>query len=154
MAARRKPRKEDKTGNALRWASLALALLGAADSIYLLVLKYTQAEVMCVGSRGCITVNNSPYSMIYGIPVSAFGILAYLTLAAILLLEPRWKVAEKNGPLAVFGLSLAGMLFSAYLTYIEYFVIYAVCPFCIASAVIITLLFILAIVRLIQQPPF
>jgi uncharacterized membrane protein len=152
MVARIKPPHSDKTGNALRWASVALAILGVADSIYLLVLKYTQSETMCVGSHGCITVNNSPYSLLYGIPVSLFGILAYLTLIAILLLEPRWKPAGKHGPLAVFGFSLAGVLFSAYLTYVEYFVIFAVCPFCIGSAVLITLIFALAIVRLVRQP--
>ncbi|KAF0107280.1 MAG: vitamin K epoxide reductase [Anaerolineaceae bacterium] len=152
MAARMKPPRNDKTGNALRWASVAIALLGAADSVYLLVLKYTQAEVMCIGSHGCITVNNSPYSVIYGIPVSLFGILTYLALAAILLLEPRSKSAARHGPLAVFGLSLAGVLFSAYLTYIEYFVIFAVCPFCVGSAVLIALIFALAIVRLVRQP--
>jgi uncharacterized membrane protein len=90
--------------------------------------------------------------MIYGIPVSLLGLLAYLAIAGILLLEPRWEPAEKQGPLAVFGLSLAGVGFSAYLTYIEYYVIFAVCPFCIASAILITVVFILAIIRLVRQP--
>ena len=152
MAARMNPPRSDKTGNTLRWVTLALAFLGAADAIYLLVLKYTQAEVMCIGNHGCITVNNSSYSTIYGIPVSLLGLLAYLAIAGILLLEPRWKPAAKHGPLAVFGLSLAGVGFSAYLTYIEYYVIFAVCPFCIASAILITIVFILAIIRLVRQP--
>ena len=146
------PPHSDKTGSALRWATIVLALLGAADAIYLLVLKYTQAEAMCIGNHGCITVNNSPYSVIYGIPVSLLGLLAYLAIIGIFLLEPRWKPAAQQGPLAVFGLSLAGVAFSAYLTYIEYYVIFAVCPFCITSAILITLIFILAIIRLVRQP--
>jgi uncharacterized membrane protein len=146
------PPSSDKTGSALRWATIALALLGSADAIYLLVLKYTQAEIMCIGNHGCITVNNSSYSVIYGIPVSLLGLLAYLAIAGILVLEPRWKPAEKQGPLAVFGLSLAGVGFSAYLTYVEFYVIFAVCPFCITSAILITLIFILAIIRLVRQP--
>jgi len=135
----------------LEWSGISLALLGAADALYLLILKYTQLEALCVGNRDCITVNNSIYSEIYGIPVSAFGIAAYLAIAGILLLESRLELARENGPLAVFGISLAGVAFSAYLTWIEFAVIRAVCPFCIASAVIISLIFILAIIRLVKQ---
>jgi uncharacterized membrane protein len=142
---------KDKSEPIFKWASIVLAFLGAADAIYLLVLKYTQLEALCVGNHGCITVNNSLYSEIYGIPVSVFGIAAYLAIAGILLLEPRLKLAKENGPLAIFGISLAGVAFSAYLTWLEFYIIHAVCPFCIASAIIITLIFILAIIRLVKQ---
>jgi uncharacterized membrane protein len=107
---------------------------------------------MCLGNGGCSTVNSSSYSELFGIPVSVYGLLAYLAIITIILLEPRWKLAATQGPLALFGITLGGVLFSAYLTYIEYFVIFAVCPFCIISAVVITLLFILAIIRLVIQP--
>jgi uncharacterized membrane protein len=151
MAHRIKPLRKDKSASMLKWASVTLAGLGFADSVYLLVLKYTQLESLCVGNRGCITVNNSIYSEIYGIPVSLFGILAYLVIASILLLEPRLKLAKENGPLAVFGISLAGVAFSAYLTWLEFYVIHAACPFCIASAILITLLFLLAVIQLAKQ---
>ena len=152
MASRMKPSQTGILGNSLRWISIALSILGAADAIYLLILKYSQVEAMCIGNHGCINVNNSVYSMIYGIPVSLLGLLAYLAITSILFMEPRWKLAKLRGPLAVFGLSLTGALFSAYLTYLEYFVIHAVCPFCIASAVLISLIFILSIIRLVRQP--
>ncbi len=106
---------------------------------------------MCLGNGGCHDVNFSPYSEIYGIPVSVFGILAYVVLAAIILLEPRLQIARENGPLLVFGISLVGIAFTVYLTYLELYVIHAVCPFCVASAVFITLIFIFAIIRLIKQ---
>jgi uncharacterized membrane protein len=145
------PTPTPQNSKLLTWSSLVLTLLGAADAIYLLVLKITQAEVMCVGSHGCITVNNSSYAEVYGIPISVIGLFAYLAIAAILILEPRWKLASDNGPLAVFGISLVGVLYSVYLTYIELYVIFAVCPFCVASAILITLIFILAIIRLGRQ---
>lgn len=151
MAARMRTSSKDKSEPILKWASIVLAILGAADAIYLLVLKYTQLEALCVGNHGCITVNNSIYSEIYGIPVSVFGIAAYLAITGILLLEPRLELAKENGPLSIFGISLAGVAFSAYLTWLEFYVIHAVCPFCIASAIIITLIFILAIIRLVKQ---
>lgn len=151
MTHRTRLARKDKFEPILTWVSLVLASLGAADAVYLLILKYTHLEALCVGNRGCITVNNSVYSEIYGIPVSLFGIAAYLVIAGILLLEPRRKLARENGPLAVFGISLAGVAFSAYLTWLEFQVIHAACQFCAASAIIITLIFILAIIRLVKQ---
>jgi uncharacterized membrane protein len=106
---------------------------------------------MCLGNGGCHDVNFSSYSEIGGIPVSVFGIIAFLAIAGILLMEQRLKIAEENGALAIFGISLGGVAFTAYLTWLEIYVIHAICPFCVASAVIITLIFILAIIRLIKQ---
>lgn len=151
MASRVKTHTTDKTDVNLRRASILLAALGTADSIYLLVYKYTSNDRMCLGDGGCATVNYSPFSMIYGIPVALLGVLAYLAILTVLALEPRWKLADEYGRLAVFGMGLVGVLFSAYLTYIEAYVIHAYCPFCITSAVLITLIFILAIIRLTKH---
>jgi uncharacterized membrane protein len=140
-----------KTAPALLWSTVVLGILGMADAVYLLIYKLTGNPHMCLGNGGCHNVNFSPYSEIYGIPVSIFGILAYLGILVILFLEPRAKIAKENGPLAVFGISLVGVAFSAYLTYLEIYVIHAICPFCVASAIIITLIFILAIIRLVKQ---
>jgi len=151
MAHQLKNNHTDKTESILKWAMIALSVLGTLDAIYLLVLKYTQSEAMCVGNHGCITVNNSQYSVIYGIPVSVFGILAYIAIAALVLLESHIQFVHENGPLADFGISLGGVVFSAYLTYLEFYVIHAVCPFCVTSAITITVIFILAVIRLIKQ---
>jgi uncharacterized membrane protein len=141
----------DKSAAALLWASGILAVLGTLDSIYLLIYKLTGNPHMCLGNGGCHDVNFSPYSMIYGIPVSVFGMAAYLAILCILFLEGRLKIATENGPLAIFGITLGGVAFTAYLTYLELYIIHAICPFCVASAVVIILLFILAIIRLVKQ---
>jgi uncharacterized membrane protein len=151
MAHRMKPTQNDKTGPAFYWATFVLACLGVLDATYLLVYKLTGNNAMCIGSGGCHDVNFSSYSEIGGIPVSMFGIVTFLVIAGILLLEPRLKIAEENGSLAIFGISLAGVAFTAYLTWLEINVIHAICPFCVATAVIIALIFILAIIRLIIQ---
>lgn len=151
MASRVKTTPKDKADRILRWAGILLAVLGAADSTYLLIYKYSSNDKMCLGSGGCSTVNYSPYSEIYGIPVALLGIVAYAAILAVLLLEPRWKLADEYGRLAVFGMTLVGVLFSAYLTYIEAYVIHAYCPFCVVSAIVITILFIFAIIRLIKH---
>jgi uncharacterized membrane protein len=141
----------DKTALPLLWANAILTILGAADSLYLFIYKLTGNSRMCLGNGGCHNVNFSSYSEIYGIPVSLFGIAAYLAILCILILEGRLKIAKENGPLAIFGISLGGVAFSAYLTYLEIYIIDAICPFCVASAVIIILIFILAIIRLVKQ---
>ena len=151
MAHRIKHTPKDKTDLPLIWATAILGILGAADSIYLLIYKLTGNSHMCLGNGGCHDVNFSPYSVIYGIPVSVFGLSAYLAILCILFLEGRLKIVKQNGPLAIFGFSLGGVAFSVYLTYLELYVIHAICPFCVASAVIITLIFILAIIRLVKQ---
>jgi uncharacterized membrane protein len=154
MANHMKPAQDDKTAQVLYWASFVLAFLGFLDAVYLLIFKLTGNNDMCLGNGGCHNVNFSPYSEIHGIPISAFGIVAFLSIAGILWLEPRVKFAGQTGPLGIFGISLAGVAFSVYLTWLEIYIIHSICPFCIASAITITLIFILAIIRLIKQTAY
>jgi uncharacterized membrane protein len=142
---------KNKSGQVISWLIVILSILGAIDALYLLIYKLTGINQMCLGNGGCHNVNFSSYSEIYGIPVSALGLVAYLVIMVIIILESRIRLAQENGPLAVFGISLIGVAFSAYLTYLEFYVIHAVCPFCITSAIVITLIFILAIIRLVKQ---
>jgi uncharacterized membrane protein len=138
----------------LRRASLALALLGAADSAYLAWVKLVKTRLLfCSATGGCETVNTSIYSEINGIPIALLGLGAYLAIVALLALEDRVGVLEMYSPLAVFGLALTGTLYSAYLTYVEFYVLHAVCPYCLTSAVLITAIWILAVVRVRRPPP-
>jgi uncharacterized membrane protein len=154
MATRINKHRTDKTAPAFYWGTVVLTILGAADALYLIIYKFTGNNRMCLGNGGCHDVNFSPYSVIYGIPVAVFGMCAYLAILCILILEPRLKIAKENGPLAIFGISLGGVVFTAYLTYLEIYVIHAICPFCVASAIFITLIFVLAIIRLVKQTSF
>jgi uncharacterized membrane protein len=154
MAHSIKPTHKDNSGPVFIWASLVIACLGVLDATYLLIYKLTNNNAMCLGNGGCHDVNFSPYSEIAGIPVAVFGLVTYLGIVVILLLERRFKIAQENGPLAIFGISLAGVAFTVYLTWLELYVIHAICPFCVASAVIITLIFILAIIRLVKQTAY
>ena len=151
MVSRIDKSQVDKIGSVLYWSSVVLAALAALDALYLLIFKLTGNSQMCLGNGGCHDVNFSPYSEIYGIPVSIFGLLAYLAILGILFLEARVKIIKENGPLVNFGIGLVGVAFSIYLTYLEIYVIHAICPFSVASAILITLIFILAIIRLVKQ---
>lgn len=127
----------------LRKSLIALNIIGALDAAYLTWVKVVENGI-CSVSSGCEVVNTSQYSSIAGIPVAVLGGGAYLLMLAVLLLEKRSVFFELNGPLIVFGLSLAGVLYSVYLTYLEIYVIRAICPFCVLSAIVLTLILILS----------
>ena len=132
--------------------SIALAILGTLVSIYMTIFKLTENQKMCLGNGGCSVVNSSGYSEVSGIPVALVGVGGYLAILAILLIENRIKFFKQNGTLIVFGLSLAGFLFTLYLIYVELALIHALCPFCVTSQITMTILFILSVIRLARQP--
>ncbi len=135
----------------LRWISIALALIGLADSIYLAWLKIANATAACGNIGDCESVNNSPYAEIAGIPIAILGAGAYLALIFFLAVEPRTEFWRENSPMIVFGLSLAGVLYSAYLTYVEVAILHAVCPYCVLSAILLVALLSISVVRLLRD---
>ena len=126
-----------------------LSILGLIDAIYLALIKFLAKPEMCLEGVGdCWSVNTSPYSTIYGIPVSIFGAMAYIVLIAIMIFELKNLKYQDILIKLAFGITTAGFLFSLYLTYLELFVIHAICPFCVVSALLMTTLFIIYIFRL------
>ena len=128
------------------WLMRFLALAGIGVSGYLTWAHLAGQSVICGTSHSCDTVQQSVYSEVAGIPVALFGLLAYLAILVLTLL--RGHVSEDLEtyiPLALFGISLIGVLYSAYLTYLELFVIYAICWWCVSSAIIITAIFLLSL---------
>jgi uncharacterized membrane protein len=138
----------------LRQWMIGLAILGLLVSIYMTIYKVTNNEAMCIGSGGCSTVNASRYSEVSGIPVALIGVGGYAAILALLFLERRPGFFQENGTMMLFGISLVGFLFTLYLIYVEIKLIHALCPFCLASQTVMTILFILSVTRLIRQPQF
>ncbi len=132
----------------LRRLQIVFSAIGLLVAIYLIYIKFYPASTLCVGTGGCEAVNTSAYSEIRGVPIAIFGALAYAFLLATLLFEKRAALVTEWGPMLVFGVSLIGVLYSAYLTYIEVAVLHAICPYCVTSAVMLTLIFILSIFRI------
>jgi len=122
-----------------------LALAGLGISLYLTWVYTTDRVAICLGSGGCETVQYSPYAWILGIPIPTLGAADYLLVLALALLGLRSREQAEWVVLALFGTSLVGLLFSAYLTYLEIFVIRAICLWCAVSAVIQVFLFALAV---------
>ena len=129
-----------------------IACLGLIDSAYLWVIKITNNEALCIPGIGdCWSVNNSKYSEFYGIPISVFGFFTYLLILILILAEKKHGLHSNNLVLAQFGITLIGFIFSLYLTYIQYGVLKAFCPFCLVSAVCMTALFVITLIRLAKS---
>ena len=134
-----------------RMAIALLALAGLTISAYLTMYKVGMLGAIQCTIGGCEKVQTSRWSYFLGLPVSAWGLGAYVTILALAMLgvQPRFA-RERWVALALFGLSAVGVVFSAYLTYLEAFVIHAWCQWCVISAILITLIFLLSLPGLRQ----
>ena len=123
------------------WLPPLLALAGLAIGIYLTSVALTQHEIMCGPIGDCMSVQTSPHAKLFGMPMSLWGIVFYLSISLLWLLQ-RFNTgrAEKPAALALLLLSVFGVMFSVYLTHLELFVIHAVCIWCLTSAVLATLI--------------
>ena len=125
------PSTKHTEGPTLRVVLGVLAAAGILISAYLTWTHFAGIAPVCTGgSGGCETVQSSRYATILGVPVSALGLVGY---AGLLLSTVVWG---EIGVYVGFLISLVGTLFSSYLTYIEVFVIHALCQWCLASAAI------------------
>ena len=114
-----------------RTVLLVLAVLGALISAYLTWTHFAGLTPVCTGSgEGCQTVQSSRYASVLGIPVALLGLIAY---GGLIFSTALWR---ETGIYLGLLISLVGTLFSAYLTYLEIFVIGALCQWCLASAAI------------------
>jgi uncharacterized membrane protein len=122
------------TERTLRIAAVVLALAGIGVATYIVVADSGGGAPKCLaGGSGCETVADSRYSHIAGVNVAVFGIVGYVVLLAAAI------APGDPGRVGGFLAALVGFGFSAYLTYLELFVIDAICQWCVASAVLMTL---------------
>ena len=135
----------------LRITSIVLAALGLLDSVYLVWVKLTGAYALCGPIGNCESVNSSRFSEIFGIPIALLGAGAYLIMIILLLIEHRNPFLSEFSSLIIFGMSLIGVLYSIYLTYIEVVVLGAICPYCVISAIILVILLVISSIRVIKN---
>jgi uncharacterized membrane protein len=120
----------------LRGIATFLATFGIGVATYITTADSGGGSPVCIaGGHGCQTVAESSYSHLLGVNIAVFGILGYLGLLGCALLR------GDGARMAGFALSLVGFGYSLYLTYLELFTIEAICQWCVASAVLMTLLF-------------
>jgi uncharacterized membrane protein len=126
-----------------------LCLVGLFISLYLWLYKLGVIGTMVCGTGGCETVQTSPESVFLGVEVALIGVLGYALLLVVALAGTTPTRADARGPAVLLAVLSGGALgFTAYLKYLEFFVIGAVCRWCVASAVIILLVFLLSLLDL------
>lgn len=128
----------------LRKAATFLATLGVGVATYIAIVEAGGGAPACLaGGGGCETVAASSYSHLLGVNIAVFGVIGYVLILATALLR------GDGARMAGFALSLGGFGYSVFLTYLELFKIEAICQWCVASAVLMTLLFGLNAVRMV-----
>ncbi|MEP7343907.1 MAG: vitamin K epoxide reductase family protein [Gemmatimonadaceae bacterium] len=129
-----------------------MAMAGVAIATYLTLYKTGAiGELVCtVGS--CETVNTSKWSVFLGFPVAAWGLAFYVLLLAVTLagVQDRWSSSLAVSR-ALVGLTAWGVLFSGWLTYLELFVIHAICVWCVTSAVLVAAMFAVSLLEYREQ---
>lgn len=129
--------------------ALVLSVAGVGIAVYLAAENLQGNAGVCTVVHGCATVQKSRYGKILGIPISVPGLALYLVLAGSAL---GWlfdfRAQRRLFTVIAFNGALFGVLFSAYLTYLEAFVLDAWCIYCIGSALILSALFIIWVVTL------
>jgi uncharacterized membrane protein len=120
-----------------------IALIGLGIAAYLTYIHYAGIQPLCLASGGCEKVQSSHWSKLAGIPVATIGLVGYAAILALLF------VPGEIGLAGTALVALVGFGFSAYLTWVELARIHAVCQWCVASAILMTLLAVLSVVRLL-----
>ncbi len=132
--------------NPYKWVLMCLvlvSLLGIADAAYLSYTALTGTPVACKLIEGCNVVAQSPYSRVFGVPLALFGLAYYIVvLLGSLLLMKRPALLLRRFALLF---AMAGLLLSAYFTYLQAEVIGAFCIYCLISAAATIMIFILSL---------
>ena len=125
-----------------RMTTTLLSLAGLFISAYLYLYKLGKIGSLACGMGGCETVQLSPWSRVAGVDVALIGVLGYAGLLALSLAALQPGLAGQRWPATLLA-SLAGIgvLFAGYLTYLELFVIHAICRWCVASGFVILAIF-------------
>lgn len=119
----------------LLYAVLVLSVVGFAISGYLTYAHFNEAALACsVG--GCETVQESRYSTIGPVPIALLGMFMFASMfvLAALRLKQMSIVSAETVSIVAWGILLAGILYYLYLTYVELFVLNAICQWCVLSS--------------------
>jgi uncharacterized membrane protein len=123
-----------------------LALVGVFVATYLTLYKIGVIGQLSCSVGSCETVNTSRWAIFVGAPVAAWGVAFYVAVLAVAIAgtSDRFADARWVSP-ALVALTGWGVLFSGWLTYLELAVIHAICLYCVTSAVIVVLLFVVSL---------
>jgi len=128
-----------------RMLTALVALVGVFVATYLAFYKAGLIGSLACGTGSCETVQQSPWAKFLGLPVAVWGVGYYLAVFALAFAGTLERFADdRRLPLALFLVTLWGVIFSGYLTYLELFVIRAICRYCVVSAILAMIVFALS----------
>jgi uncharacterized membrane protein len=141
------------------WLTPALVIVGIGVAGYLAYVETQSVTAICGPVGDCNTVQSSPYARLFGVlPLGVLGLVGYVLILAAWLFKRKSVAifinAEKvstGSAFALFGMAFGGTLFSLYLTYLELFVIRAICAWCLASAALMALILLFNLNVNVQQ---
>ena len=118
-----------------------LSFIGMVDALYL-TLKRDGGPIPCHVTRGCEDVLTSQYSAVFGIPISVFGLVFYLTVFSLAVFEISGAGRTLNW---IFRLAAVALAISAVLVGIQAFVLNSYCEYCLLSAILVLSIFLLSL---------
>ena len=126
-----------------------LALVGFFVALYLWLHALGVGGPLKCGTGACETVQTSPWAVFLGFPVAFYGVVGYgaLFVVAIVAMRPA-ALGRRGWSSMLFAMASLGLLFTLYLTYAELFLIHAICRWCVTSATIITVIWVLTFLAL------
>ena len=120
-----------------------VALAGLFVALYLTLYKLGYIGTLACSVGSCETVQLSKWATFMGLPVGAWGVLYYIGVLILALVGLAPSMSERLGvSQLLLAMTATGVLFSAWLTYLELFVINAICQWCVISAILATILFV------------
>ena len=122
-----------------------VALAGVFVALYHTLYKLGYIGTLACAIGSCETVQTSKWATFLGFPVGAWGVAYYLAVLALALVGLGGRFGDSRQlSLVLVGVTGVGLLFSIWLTYLELFVIHAICQWCVVSAILATILFVLS----------
>ena len=124
----------------------ALSLAGIFVALYLLLYKLGLIGALSCSVGSCETVNSSRWATFLGLPVAGWGVAWYVGMFVLALVSTGEKFAQSSLISLILVLVAAtGLVFSLYLTYIGLFRIHAICQWCVVSAILVTIIFLVSV---------
>ena len=119
-----------------------LSLAGIFVALYLLLYKLGMIGNLSCSVGSCETVNSSKWATFLGLPVAGWGVAWYVAMFVLAIVSTGSRFADSPlVSLVLLGVAASGLIFSLYLTYLELFVINAICQWCVVSTIIVTIIF-------------
>jgi len=133
--------------------TLAFCIVALFTSGYLSYTTATGTTAVCIegGAFDCAAVEGSIYSKIAGVPVAYLGLLTYITIFVLLLLEKRFTFFREYGMLLILGLALFGFMFHSYLTFVSISILHKVCLWCLITNLSMFMILIATFARVIRK---